>query len=309
MLLNTVTRDIIDMGTFWSIWVVIIVALNLIGIMWLLFANRKVEVRNDLPNDETPTTGHVYDGIEEHDNPLPKWWFTMFVLTAVFTVGYLIFYPGLGNFAGLLGWTSEGQWKEQLAAAEEKYGPVFAQYSNTPIEELSSNPKVLKMGGRLFANNCAVCHGADGRGAPGFPNLADDDWLYGGSPEAIKTTLVAGRRAMMPAFGDILGKEGVDNVVQYVFSLSGRTHDDAKATVGAKTFATYCSGCHGADGKGNQLMGAPNLTDNVWLYGGSLEVVTHTLLKGRAGRMPSQSELLKADKIHLLAAYVYSLSK
>jgi len=297
------------MSTFWSIWIIVIVAINIVGATWLLFANRKVEVRGDLPDGEVPTTGHVYDGIEEYDNPLPGWWFKMYVITVIFAIGYLALYPGLGNFKGLLGWSSAGQWEEQIAEADKRYGPIFAKHHDTPVEELSSNPEALKMGGRLFANNCSVCHGSDGRGAYGFPNLADDDWLYGGTPEAIKTTLTHGRNGVMNAWGSIIGEEGIDSVTQYVFSLSDRKHDTAKAEEGSKVFATYCTACHGADAKGNQMVGAPNLTDNTWLYGGSPEQVKHSIRAGRNGKMPAQGELLSPEKIHLLTAYVYSLSK
>lgn len=297
------------MSTFWSIWIIVIVAINIVGATWLLFANRKVEVRGDLPEGEIPTTGHVYDGIEEYDNPLPGWWFKMFVITVLFAIGYLALYPGLGNYKGLLGWSSAGQWEEQVAEADKRYGPIFAKYYDTPIEELSANPEALKMGGRLFANNCSVCHGSDGRGAYGFPNLADDDWLYGGTPDAIKTTLIHGRNGVMNAWGGIISEEGIENVSQYVFSLSDRKHDAAKAEEGSKVFATYCTACHGADAKGNQMVGAPNLTDNIWLYGGSPEQVKHSIRGGRNGKMPAQGELLSPEKIHLLTAYVYSLSK
>lgn len=298
------------MSTFWSIWIIAIVVINIGGSLWLLLATRKVKVTQSQENgDQPPTTGHVYDGIEEYDNPLPGWWFNMFILTVVFAVIYLFLYPGLGNYKGYLGWTSTGQWEEQVAKAEEKYGPVFAQYGSTPIEELSANPDALKMGGRLFANNCSVCHGSDGRGGYGFPNLADNDWLYGGDPEAIKTSIAQGRNGMMNPWGDIIGESGVENAAAYVYKLAGRSHDEGKAEEGAKVFGTYCAACHGPDGKGNQAIGAPNLTDNIWLYGSSPIQVKHTIRNGRSGKMPAQQELLSEDKIHLLTAYVYSLSK
>ena len=297
------------MSTFWSLWVIVIVVFNIAFCMWLLFANRKVEVRGDLKPGEAPTTGHVYDGIEEYDNPLPGWWFNMFVITVVFSIVYLILYPGMGNFKGVLGWTSTGQWQEEVDAAEVRYGPLFAKYSSTPVDELSANPEALKMAGRLFANNCSQCHGSDGRGSYGFPNLADNDWLYGGSPEAIKVSIASGRNGIMSPWGDIIKEEGVDNVTNYVFSLSDRKHDTAKAEAGAQVFATYCTACHGADAKGNQAMGAPDLTDTVWLYGASPEFVKHTIRNGRSGQMPAHKDLLNDDKIHLLTAYVYSLSK
>ena len=297
------------MSTFWSIWIIVFTAITIVGCTWLLFANRKVEVSDDTKEGESPKTGHVYDGIEEYDNPLPGWWFKMFVGTVVFGVIYLVLYPGLGNFGGVLGWTQVGQWEEEVAEAEAKYAPLYEQYSETPVEELIANPEAMKMSRRLFNNNCAVCHGSDGRGSYGFPNLADNDWLYGGSAEDIKTTLVNGRQGAMPALGGALGEKGVDNVAEYVFKISGREHDAAKAEAGGQLFATYCAACHGPDGTGNKMLGAPNLTDGIWLYGGSPTLVRHSIRNGRNGNMPAQGDKLKAEKIHLLTAYVYSLSK
>jgi len=297
------------MSTFWSIWIIVITLITIAGCTWLLFANRKVEVRDDLKEGEAPKTGHVYDGIEEYDNPLPGWWFKMFVGTVIFGIGYLILYPGLGSYAGVLGWTQVGQWQEEVAEAEAKYAPVYAQYANMPVEELIANPDAMKMSRRLFNNNCSVCHGSDGRGSYGFPNLADSDWLYGGSADNIKTSITQGRKGMMPAWGAVIGEEGVDQVAEYVFKLSGREHDEAKANVGAQTYATYCVACHGVEGKGVAAMGAPNLTDGVWLYGGSPSLVRHSIRNGRNGNMPAQADKLKAEKIHLLTAYVYNLSK
>ncbi|WP_339641900.1 cytochrome-c oxidase, cbb3-type subunit III [uncultured Porticoccus sp.] len=297
------------MSTFWSIWIIVFTAITIVGCTWLLFANRKVEVSDDLKEGEAQKTGHVYDGIEEYDNPLPAWWFKMFLGTVVFGVIYLVLYPGLGNFGGVLGWTQVGQWEEEVAEAEAKYAPLYEQYSGTPVEELIANPEAMKMSRRLFNNNCAVCHGSDGRGSYGFPNLADNDWLYGGSAEDIKTTLVNGRQGAMPALGGALGEKGVDNVAEYVFKISGREHDAAKAEAGGQLFATYCAACHGPDGTGNKMLGAPNLTDGIWLYGGSPTLVRHSIRNGRNGNMPAQGDKLKAEKIHLLTAYVYSLSK
>ena len=297
------------MSTFWSIWIIVFTAITIVGCTWLLFANRKVEVSDDTKEGDSPKTGHVYDGIEEYDNPLPGWWFKMFVGTVVFGVIYLVLYPGLGNFGGVLGWTQVGQWEEEVAEAEAKYAPLYEQYSETPVEELIANPEAMKMSRRLFNNNCAVCHGSDGRGSYGFPNLADSDWLYGGSAEDIKTTLVNGRQGAMPALGGALGEEGVDKVAEYVFKISGREHDTEKAEAGGQLFATYCVACHGTDGTGNKMLGAPNLTDGIWLYGGSPTLVRHTIRNGRNGNMPAQADKLKAEKIHLLTAYVYSLSK
>lgn len=295
------------MSTFWSLWITILTVTNLVLLLWILFANRKKAVPGE-ESTEAKTTGHEYDGIEEYDNPLPRWWFFMFVLTFIFTAFYLVIFPGLGNWKGIGGWTSVGELRGHQQEAEKVYAETYGVYSKMPIEDLAKNPDALKMGFRLFANNCAVCHGADGGGNPGFPNLTDKDWLWGGSPEKILETIVHGRKAAMPAWSNVIGEEGVVNVTEYVLQLSGSEHDAAKAEAGAKVFAANCVACHGADGKGNQLVGAPNLTDKIWLYGGKPATIRQTIRNGRNGIMPAQQELLKEDRIHLLAAYVYSLS-
>ena len=290
------------MASFWSYWVIILTAVTFIAVVWVLVSNRK-----DLSRTTDETTGHAHDGIEELDNPLPAWWFYMFVITIVWGVGYLIIYPGMGNFPGLLGWTSTGQYDREVAAAEEKYRDMRDRYLAMPVEEIAGDPAVRKMGMRLFSNNCAQCHGADGKGGYGFPNLADDDWLYGGTPAAIKATLVNGRRAAMPAWGDILGDQGISEVTQHLLALNGRDADEAQAVKGETHYQTYCAACHGPDGKGNQALGAPNLTNGIWLYGGSEEQIAHTLRAGRNGVMPAFEETLSEDKIHILTAYVYGL--
>ncbi|GIX31161.1 MAG: Cbb3-type cytochrome c oxidase subunit [Porticoccaceae bacterium] len=292
------------MSSFWSGWVIFFTALTIGASVWLLYANRKVEVRG-----EEPKTGHVYDGIEEYDNPLPRWWFNLFLLSVAFSVVYLLLYPGLGNFPGLLGWNSIDQWRREVDAAEARYAPLYARYRALPVEELSADPEAMKMARRLFNNHCSQCHGADARGGYGFPNLTDDDWLYGGTPEAIETTIRRGRSGAMPAWGEILGAEGVENVAHYVLSLSGADHDPVRAAAGAPLFASYCAACHGPDGKGNPALGAPNLTDGVWLYGGSLEMVKYSIRNGRSNRMPPQEAFLDDDRIHLLVAYVWGLSR
>ncbi len=297
------------MSTFWSVWVIVLTLITVVGSMWLLLATRKIEVKKDSKPGEPAKTGHSYDGIEEYDNPLPSWWFNMFVGSIIFTVIYLILYPGMGNFKGVLGWTQENQWQQEIDAAEERYGPIFARHANTPVEELALNPEAMKMAGRLFANNCSTCHGSDGRGAYGFPNLADDDWLYGGAPDAIKASIAKGRNGFMTPWGSVLKEEDVNNVANYALSLSGRNHDEAAAQNGQQGFNTYCAACHGADGTGNQMLGAPNLADNIWLYSGSLETIRQTIREGRQGKMPAHENLLKADKIHLLTAYVYGLNQ
>ena len=298
------------MSTFWSMWIIVLTAVTIAGCTWLLFANRKIEASSEeTENGEAPKTGHVYDGIEEYDHPLPGWWFNMYLGTVIFAVVYLVLYPGMGSYAGVLGWTQTGQWQEEGDAAEEKYAPIYAQYADMSVEELIANPDAIKMGRRLFNNNCSVCHGSDGRGSYGFPNLADSNWLYGGSAADIKASITHGRQGAMPAWGAVIGEESVDNVAEYVFNISGREHDAAKSEKGVQVFATYCAACHGADGSGMAAIGAPNLTDGVWLYGGSPSLVRHSIRNGRKGNMPAQADKLKAEKIHLLAGYVYHLSK
>ncbi|WOC77478.1 cytochrome-c oxidase, cbb3-type subunit III [Stutzerimonas frequens] len=301
------------MTSFWS-WYVTLLSLGTIAaLVWLLLATRK----GQRPDSTEETVGHSYDGIEEYDNPLPRWWFMLFVGTVIFALGYLALYPGLGNWKGVLpgyegGWTQVKEWQREMDKAEEQYGPLYAKYAAMPVEEVATDPQALKMGGRLFASNCSVCHGSDAKGAYGFPNLTDDDWLWGGEPETIKTTILHGRQAAMPAWKDVIGEEGIRNVAGYVRSLSGRdTPEGISVDIeqGQKIFATNCVVCHGPEAKGVAAMGAPNLTDNVWLYGSSFAQIQQTLRYGRNGRMPAQEAILGNDKVHLLAAYVYSLSQ
>lgn len=293
------------MSDFWSWYIIVIVMGNIIGCGLLLHFTGKMEGSGD-PEE---TTGHVYDGIEELNLPLPRWWIMMFWLSIVFTLVYLFLYPGLGSYKGYLGWTSEGQWQKEVDFAEKKYGPIYEAYGAKSVKELIKDPKALKIGQRLFGNNCAACHGSDAHGSRGFPNLADKDWLYGGSPEAIETSILHGRSGFMPPLGAALGgSEGVAQVAAYVGSLSGQKTDNAMATEGKVKFITMCTACHGADAKGNPFMGAPNLTDTVWLYGGTQDVIQQTISLGRNGKMPAQKDLLGTEKVRLLAAYVYSLS-
>lgn len=295
------------MSTFWSLWIIVLTSVNLILLLWVLLANRKVAV-SDEADPENRTTGHVYDGIEEFDNPLPKWWFYLFILTFVFTVFYLILYPGMGSWKGLLGWTSVNQLEAQQAKAQSAYQDSYGIYSTMSVEELALDSGAMKMAQRIYSNNCAVCHGADAGGALGFPNLTDDDWLYGGTPAVIKETLINGRQAAMPAWQGVIGEKGIADVTEYVLSMSGRDHNEEQAVVGKTLFEQNCAACHGLNGKGNIAVGAPNLTDDIWLYDGSAAGIRQTLRVGRNGVMPAQKDRLRDDKIHLLTAYVYSLS-
>lgn len=314
------------MSSFWSIWVSVISLGTILGcyllLRWCLLNKTGIEEGDDMH--------HSFDGIIEINNPLPRWWTILFYIVLVWGILYLILYPGLGNWAGVLGWKSSNQNVQSLAEsnaavkealengdlvqydreirlAEEYFGPVFDQYASQPIEDLIHNEEALQIGQRLFSQNCSQCHGSDARGQRGFPNLTDNDWLYGGTPEKITETLINGRNAMMPGWIDAFGEQGIKEVVAYALSLSGRQVDQGLKDAGQVRFAA-CAACHGMDGKGNQALGAPNLTDNIWLYGGSERAVTETLTHGRAGVMPAFKDTLGEKKIHLVAAYVYSLS-
>lgn len=289
------------MSTGFSLFVIVGTLGSLLVYALLLFMNRRVK-------NPGQTTGHEFDGISEYDNPLPAWWFWGFALSILFALGYLIWFPGLGNFQGIGGWTSYGQLEDQQAEADERYGPVFAQYRNVPVDELAKDPAAMRMGQRMFANNCAQCHGSAGTGSHGFPNLTDEEWLWGNSPEQIHATLANGRQATMPAWGAMLNAIGIRNVTEYVIQLSGREPVADQAALGKVEFDRLCAVCHGADGKGQQLMGAPDLTNNIWLYGGSREEITETLLNGRNGRMPGFADRLDDNRLHILNAYVRSLS-
>ncbi len=303
------------MTTFWSTYICVLTIGSLIGLTWLLLATRKGQSNNTTDQ----TMGHSFDGIEEYDNPLPKWWFWLFVGTLVFSVGYLILYPGLGNWKGILpgyenGWTGANEWQKEMDKADAKFGPIFAKYAAMPVEEVAKDPQALKMGSRLFASNCSVCHGSDAKGAYGFPNLTDNDWRWGGEPDTIKATIMGGRHGVMPAWAEVIGEQGVADVAAFVVSkLDGRTLPEgvkADAENGQKIFAANCVACHGPEGKGTPAMGAPNLTHpQAFIYGSSFAQLQQTIRYGRQGQMPAQEQLQGNDKVHLLAAYVYSLSQ
>lgn len=292
----------------WSLYITILTLVSIAGCAWLLQSQSRGH-RQD-KSTQGAVTGHKWDEtLEEFNNPLPRWWMMLFWITIFFGLGYLTLYPGLGSYAGVLGWSSHGQYDAEKAAVDAAAKPLYDQFAQVAIPDLAHNPEARGMGERLFLNNCAQCHGSDGGGGPGFPNLRDHDWLYGGTPDNIVDSITHGRQAMMPAWGEQLGPEGVRNVVHYVLSLSGSRHDAARAQQGKATFESICAACHGADGKGNPAMGAPNLTDHIWLYGnGSEQDLVETVTHGRNGRMPAHEGVLAPEKIHLLAAYVYGLS-
>lgn len=295
-------------SNFWSWFIGITVIVSIVALFMLIFWMTE----NKKAYDKKPKTmGHVWDGdLAELNNPLPLWWLGLFILTMLFGFGYLILYPGLGNFKGLLGWSQESQYEKEIQDANNKYGPVYARYLKEDLRTLVHNRQAMRTGARLFATYCSTCHGSDARGAPGFPNLRDRDWLYGGDPETIKKSIMDGRNAgvMPPWEAALKANNGLHNMTEYVLSLSGHKVNDTAAGLGKEKFRLLCASCHGADGRGKQSIGAPNLTDNVWLYGGSQATVMESIAKGRHGRMPPHRKLLGEAKVHLLAAYVYSLS-
>ncbi|GHD71925.1 cytochrome-c oxidase, cbb3-type subunit III [Vogesella fluminis] len=291
---------------FWSVYITVIVIVGIVGLTYLLLSQSKTTVQK---GEEVKTMGHVWDDdLEEYNNPLPRWWMLLFYITLVFGAVYLVLYPGLGSWQGIRGWTSVGQYKEEKAQAEAKYQPLYDKFMKMDVKTVATNPEAQAMGKRLFQTYCVQCHGSDARGAKGFPNLTDNDWLYGGTPEIIKTTLDNGRHGQMPAFGAAFGEEKVKDAANYAMSLSGKKHDADRAARGKETFTAVCSACHGADGKGNQALGAPNLTDNVWLYGGTEKAIIETITNGRNNQMPAWKDFLGDGKVHLLTSYVWSLS-
>jgi cytochrome c oxidase cbb3-type subunit 3 len=290
-----------------SVWEVYIAVISLVSIVACGVFLKMQSVRRVT---EADTTGHVWDeDLSEYNNPLPRWWAWLFYITIFFSLGYLVLYPGLGIWGGSLGWTQLTQLEEENARAQAAYGPLYDRYGAQEVAEVAKIPAALAIGQKLFLNHCAQCHASDAGGSRGFPSLADRDWLWGGTPETIKTSIAEGRTGVMPPFGPALGEQGVKDAAHYVMSLSGSAHDSIRAARGKEKFAQLCAVCHGADGKGNPQLGAPNLTDGVWLHGSGEAAIAETITRGRSNQMPAHKELLTPAKIHLLAAYVYSLSR
>lgn len=291
------------MSGFWH-WVVIgITVAMMVGALWLLLANARGK-------QGSADTGHVWDDdLREYNNPLPRWWLNLFLITVIFGAAYLIFYPGLGNFAGRLGWTSQKQMQGDLDAYHAQRDRQFAAFRDLDVAALAGAPKAVALGRGVFLNNCAGCHGADAHGAVGFPNLSDKDWLYGGTPEAIVASITNGRGGTMPPFNGAIDAETVDALVRYVGHWNDPKLDPAVRERAQKQFAITCAACHGPDGQGNPLLGAPNLTDDIWLHGGTRERIRETILFGRHSQMPAHEKILTPDEIRVVAAYVYSLSQ
>jgi cytochrome c oxidase cbb3-type subunit 3 len=294
------------LNSFWNWFVIIITVGSILGCWWLLHWTKGV---SDRSGDEAGSTGHVWDeNITELNTPLPRWWLYLFNITIVFALVYLAVFPGLGNFGGFLGWTQIDQYEEEIAQASVAQESVFSRFRDMDAAALMADEEARGIGGRLFGNNCAMCHGSDGRGAKGFPNLADNDWQWGGSFEQILLTLENGRQAAMPPLAAALGEQGVPEVVAYVQTLSGQKADAGMAAAGEAKFQMVCMACHGMDGKGNPLLGAPNLTDDIWLYSSDPTDIEYAIRNGRNGKMPAFGNTLSEDHRRLLAAYVLGLS-
>lgn len=294
-----------------DVWSTLVAVISLASIVACAVFLKAFSTRRAAKEEQVGTTGHLWDeDLTEWNNPLPQWWIWLFYITIVFGLVYLALYPGLGSFAGYFGWSARGQYDQETARARDQYGPIFEKHLKQDLKAVAADPEARQTGQRLFLTYCAQCHGSDAGGARGFPNLRDRDWLYGGEPETIKASIADGRTGVMPPLGVAVGgDEGAKDVAHYVLSLSGRTHDSLRAFSGKAKFQQTCVACHGPEGKGNRQLGAPDLTDRVWLHGGSEEAIVETIMRGRKGEMPAHKAFLDEAKIHLLAAYVYGLSQ
>lgn len=290
-------------NNFWSIYITAITLAGIAGCALLLWLTGKTKAK-----DSDSTSGHVWDGITEMNKPLPRWWVWLFVITIVFSLGYLVVYPGLGSYAGTFGWTSANQYENEVTKATEELKPMYAKFAAMRTEDLAKDADAKGIGERLFLNNCAQCHGSDARGSRGFPNLTDNDWLHGGSPEKIAETITNGRIGMMPPMAAMVGSEDdILNLTHYVLSLSGSMNNADRAKLGQAKFAA-CGACHGAEGKGNQDIGAPNLTDNIWLHGAGEAAIIKRIHEGKTNQMPAWASKFTPEQIHVLTTYVWGLS-
>ena len=293
------------MSTFWSTFIIGLTLANIVFALVILYMTARKR-KTGVP--EAETTGHVWDGdLREYNKPLPRWWLYAFYLSVCFAVLYLFLYPGLGSYAGSLGWSQVSQWKGQVAQAETQSAKVYAQFQGKSLQELGSDPAATRIAQNLFAANCSMCHGSDARGAPGFPNLTAANWQWGKDPAAVEQTIGQGRTGVMPAWRAAVGDDGVEQLANYVLSLSGTPPHPELVAAGAEKFAQFCVACHGPDAHGNPLLGAPNLTDENWLYGGSIAVVRQTIADGRQNHMPAHLDRLGTMRVRLLAAYVLTL--
>jgi cytochrome c oxidase cbb3-type subunit III len=294
------------MSGFWGQAIALVTVAGMVACVVLLIISGRTKPSTSIDG----STGHIWDeDLKEMNNPLPLWWVGLFLITVVFAAGYLVLYPGLGAAPGQLGWSSSGQHAQESLKLTEQVAPLYASFDKLSVPELARDPKALATGQRLFLNQCSQCHGSDGRGSRGFPNLADKDWLHGGSPEKIIETIKHGRQGMMPALGAAVGSStDIANLANYVLSLSGSPHDPVKAALGQPKFAA-CAACHGAKGEGNQALGAPNLSDKIWLHGWGEQAIANIVINGRNNVMPAQADKLTEAQVRVLAGYVLSLSQ
>ena len=294
-------------SNFWSIYVAGITLVSILACALLLWLTSKVKA----PTADDNTTGHVWDGdLREMNNPLPRWWVWLFIITIVFSLAYLVVYPGLGSYPGMLTekWTQKGQYEKEVAKGNAEVAPLYVKFAAMSPEEISRDPQAHAIGERLFMNNCAQCHGSDAQGSKGFPNLVDTDWLHGGTPDQIKETITQGRIGMMPPMAAAVGtSDDVKNLANYVLSLSGSPHDSVRAALGKPKFAS-CAACHGMDGKGNPALGSANLTDDIWLHGYGENAIIAMINNGKTNQMPAQVDKLTPSQIQVLAAYVWGFS-
>ena len=294
-------------SNFWSIYVAGITLVSILACALLLWLTSKVKA----PTADDNTTGHVWDGdLREMNNPLPRWWVWLFIITIVFSLAYLVVYPGLGSYPGMLTekWTQKGQYEKEVAKGNAEVAPLYAKFAAMSPEEISRDPQAHAIGERLFMNNCAQCHGSDAQGSKGFPNLVDADWLHGGTPDQIKETITQGRIGMMPPMAAAVGtSDDVKNLANYVLSLSGSPHDSVRAALGKPKFAS-CAACHGMDGKGNPALGSANLTDDIWLHGYGENAIIAMINNGKTNQMPAQVDKLTPSQIQVLASYVWGFS-
>lgn len=292
-------------NSFWSLYISIITLVGILACVILLWKTAKKKLIGNSDN----TTGHIWDeNLKEMNNPLPLWWVGLFVITIIFGLAYVVIYPGLGSYQGSLKWSSKSEYDADVAQANQALKSIYDKFDQMPVQQVAGDPKALAIGEHLFMNQCAQCHGSDARGSKGFPNLSDSDWLHGGSPEKIKESITKGRNGLMPPMATAVGAaDEVSNVANYVLSLSQSPHDTLKANLGRSKFAA-CTACHGMDGKGNTALGAPNLTDKIWLHGWGEPAIAAMINGGKLNQMPAQEERLTTSQIHILTAYVWGLS-
>ena len=294
------------MTTFWAWFVAAGTIAFVVWCVWLVGWSAKQGPQN---KEDEDLVGHKWDGdLEEWNNPAPKWWLYLYFITIIWGVGYMLAYPGIAAYEGFLGWSQEGQYEQEMAAADERYEPIYTRFYEMDFATLAADPEAQKLGASLYAGYCTTCHGSDARGAKGYPNLTDNDWIWGNSEAQIIASIAQGRNAIMPQLGAALGGDaGIDNMVRYVRSLSGLVEADAATMAAQPMYVALCSACHNADGSGNPLLGGPNLTDDIWLYGSSDLDVRDTIVNGRNGIMPPHGEFLGEKRTRILAAYVSSL--